>query len=128
MIYNNVPQVIAANKATAALYPNVNAFLRNPDYACRQKKLEEATDLEAELFAEPTYNILNLLATVGLEGKVLLAVDTQKVDMLHVKEALIGQNNNDLYLSMARYLPRAVDGYLFSAATLLPNKALSSKN
>jgi hypothetical protein len=50
---------------------------------------------------------------VGLKGKVLLAVDTEKVDAFRVQRLLTGTVNDQLYLKMAAYLPQAVDGYLF---------------
>jgi hypothetical protein len=52
-------------------------------------------------------------AVSGLNGKVLLAVDTQKVDMFGIRRRLTGQTTENLYSDMANYLAFAVDGYLF---------------
>src|SRR5690606_33242872 len=49
----------------------------------------------------------------GLSGKILLAVDTYKVDMFSIRRQLSGKNNDALYSDMVTYLPQAVHGYLF---------------
>lgn len=52
-------------------------------------------------------------AISGLSGKVLLAVDTYKIDMFSIRDQLTGKSSADFYTRMAAYLPSAVDGYLF---------------
>ncbi|MDB5128345.1 hypothetical protein [Mucilaginibacter sp.] len=49
----------------------------------------------------------------GLNGKVLLAVDTTKVDAFSIADRLFGANREKLYQQMAANLPVAVDGILF---------------
>ncbi|MBL1410106.1 hypothetical protein [Sphingobacterium faecale] len=49
----------------------------------------------------------------GLSGKILLAVDTYKIDMFSVRKQILGKNNDALYSEMVNYLPQAVHGYLF---------------
>lgn len=52
-------------------------------------------------------------SVTGLNGKVLVAVDAQKVDGFRRRKLLTGKSNDELYLEMAAYLPAAVDGFLF---------------
>lgn len=49
----------------------------------------------------------------GLNGKVLVAVDVQKIDSFHIRKQLAGRSNDDTFLNLANYLPPPVDGCLF---------------